>query len=217
MIRELHVTPATPRPLLPGAATVPATCVPCPLSSAGCCRRSRSPSRASRRRSRCRRRRRRSSGTRAVLAGVDPDVRREVGMGRVDAGVDDGDDDVGAAGGDRPRLGSVDVGVRRSRRPVHGLAGVVQAPEPREERIVRDDVGRVEDEVRLGVRDAWISVQRLDRLRRGSRCDRDERAVNRGEPLDRLRVGVGQDVGLRRRRHTSVEADEDRSRLGPPT
>jgi hypothetical protein len=35
MIRELHVTPATPRALLPVAATVPATCVPCPLSSVG--------------------------------------------------------------------------------------------------------------------------------------------------------------------------------------
>ena len=35
MIRLEYATPTTPMPLLPTAATVPATCVPCPYSSFG--------------------------------------------------------------------------------------------------------------------------------------------------------------------------------------
>jgi hypothetical protein len=68
------------------------------------------------------------------LAGVDPDVGGEVGMGVIDAGVDDGHDDVAAAGGAVPGLGCVDVGVERAA----ALSGVVQAPQRAELRIVGD-------------------------------------------------------------------------------
>ena len=67
----------------------------------------------------------------AVLARIDPDVLREVRMRDVDAGVDDGDHDVRAPGRDRPRFLRVDVRVGGARRVVHGLAGVVEAPQPR--------------------------------------------------------------------------------------
>src|SRR5262249_11241305 len=44
------------------------------------------------------------------LAGVAPHVRRQVGVGVVHAGVDDGDHGVRVAGGDGPGAGAVDVG-----------------------------------------------------------------------------------------------------------
>ena len=90
-------------------------------------------------------------------------------MRRVHAGVDDGDDDVGATGGDRPCLGGVDVGIRRARGEVHRLADVVQAPEPREERVVRRHVGCVKHEVRLGVGDSGVSPKRSHCLGRSLR------------------------------------------------
>ena len=68
------------------------------------------------------------------LAGVGPDVGGQVGVGVIDAGVDDGDDDAAAAGGDVPGFRGVDVGVGRAA----GLAGVVQAPEGTELRVVRN-------------------------------------------------------------------------------
>jgi hypothetical protein len=105
----------------------------------------------------------------AILAVVDPHVLGEVGVRRVHAGVDDGDDDVGATGGDRPRLRGVDVGIRRARGVVHRLADVVQAPEPREEGVVRRHVGGVKDEVRLGVGDPGVSPERSHRLGRSLR------------------------------------------------
>ena len=56
--------------------------------------------------------------------GVGPDVRREILMGDAHAGIDDSHDDV-AGGVERvPRLGRVEVGVRRAAI----LAGVVQMP-----------------------------------------------------------------------------------------
>ena len=60
----------------------------------------------------------------AALAGIDPHVRREVGMVVRDAAVDDGDDDVGAAGRHVPRLRCVDVVARGARDRVHALPGV---------------------------------------------------------------------------------------------
>ena len=114
MIRAFQATPTVPSPLLPAAATMPETWLPCPLSS-------------------------RMSPVsldevpavdvvdEAVavvvdpvardLAGVDPQLARQVGMGRVDAGVEHRHDRPGA-GGDVPGLGGVDVDV----------VGVVQAP-----------------------------------------------------------------------------------------
>ena len=47
----------------------------------------------------------------AVLPGVDPDVCRQVGMGVVDPGVDDGDDHVLAPSRRAPGLRCIDVGV----------------------------------------------------------------------------------------------------------
>src|SRR6185295_7602577 len=68
------------------------------------------------------------------LERVVPEVGRQVGVGGVDAAVDDGDDAVAAAGRHVPRLGGVDVGVGLAR--AHGRgAGVVQAPLVVEERV----------------------------------------------------------------------------------
>src|SRR5205823_5686362 len=58
------------------------------------------------------------------FAGVVPDVGGEVGVVTLDGVVDDGDDDVGAAGGHLPGFGGVHVGVGGAA----GLAGVVQVP-----------------------------------------------------------------------------------------
>ena len=84
-----QVTPTTPMPLLPTAPIVPAVCVPWPLSSIG------SPECVT------------DVDTMDVvdvaivvvvdavagnLAGVRPDVRRQIGMVVIDAGVDVGDD-----------------------------------------------------------------------------------------------------------------------------
>src|SRR5262249_9769888 len=68
------------------------------------------------------------------LARVGPDVGGQVGVGVVHAGVEDGDDHTTGAGGDVPRLGGVDVGVRGAA----GLPGVVQAPHRGEVRVVGD-------------------------------------------------------------------------------
>jgi hypothetical protein len=68
------------------------------------------------------------------LAGVGPDVGREVGMGVVDAGVDDRDDHRRIAGREVPGLRRVDARVG-----CPPLPGVVQAPELPERRVGRDE------------------------------------------------------------------------------
>src|SRR5207247_7663479 len=100
----------------------------------------------------------------AILSFVYPDVRSEIRMGDVDTCVDDGDDDARTTGGDRPGLAGVDVGVRGARRPVHGLAEVVEAPELVHERIVREVVG-VDDAVGLCKSDAAVTVETANRAR----------------------------------------------------
>ena len=100
-------------------------------------------------------------------------------MRAVDARVDDRDDDVRAPGGDRPRFPRVDVGVRRAGAPVHRLAEVVEAPEPRHERVVR--YVRPEHEVGLGVGHAPVALEAANRLGGASWCDRYERAANPAE------------------------------------
>ena len=104
-------------------------------------------------------------------------------MGAVDARVDHRDDDVRTAGGDRPRLLRVDVGVGHARRPVHGLAEVVEPPELVHGRVVRAPavVIGVDEEVRLRVGRAWIPLERCDRLVGLPGGDRDERALDRRE------------------------------------
>ena len=94
----------------------------------------------------------------AVLSGVDPRVRGEIGMRLVDAGVDHGDHHAGISGRDRP--GCVHVGVRvgGAGPAVDELAGVAQPPEAVVERIVRDG-GRLEHVVRLRVPDERVSAE----------------------------------------------------------
>ena len=96
--------------------------------------------------------------TRAVLSGVDPRVRGEIGMRLVDAGVDHGDHDAGITGRDRP--GCVDVGIRVgcAGPAVDELAGVAQPPKAVVQRIVRDG-GRLEHVVRLRVPDERVSTE----------------------------------------------------------
>ena len=100
------------------------------------------------------------------LAGVDPEVGGQVHMGRVDAGVDDGDDDAGIADRHVPRLGGVDVGIGDAA----GLAGVVQAPLLGEIEVAGQQIG-LQPEVGLGAlhpRDSGEAVDRLpDREARG--------------------------------------------------
>lgn len=58
------------------------------------------------------------------FAGIGENVGGKIGMGHVDARVDDGDDDVVGAGGEIPGAGGVDVGVGRAA----VLAGVFKTP-----------------------------------------------------------------------------------------
>src|SRR5262249_36915312 len=68
---------------------------------------------------------------------VDPDVLVQVRVVVIDAGVEDGDDVLGAASSDVPGRGGLDVVADF---PTI-LAGVVQPPELSEERIIGNDVG----------------------------------------------------------------------------
>ena len=111
MMLAVQFTPATPAPLLPTAPMVPATCVPWSLSSLGShglgdrvepVR----PGRAGDRSAADRHRERR---------GGRPHVGREVGVGVVDAGVDDRDDVRARARGDRPTRGARRCRPRRAR------------------------------------------------------------------------------------------------------
>ena len=82
------------------------------------------------------------------LARVRPDVGGEVGVVVLDPGVDDGDDDVGAAGRRVPGRLGVDVGVAR----------LVEAPHLRQARVVGRERGG-DDAVGLGVLDARLRVE----------------------------------------------------------
>ena len=115
--------------------------------------------------------------TAAVLAGVDPDLRAQIGMRPVDAGVDHRDRHVRAARGDVPRLGRIDVGVGSAAGAVDRLARVVQSPRIAERRIVRQRVDR-DHGVRLGVAHARVLAQRRDRGVDVARREVRERAVD---------------------------------------
>ena len=65
----------------------------------------------------------------SALAGVGPDVRREVGLGVVDAGVEDPHGHGRIPGGEVPRLRGVDVRVDRAGHVADRLPRVVESPE----------------------------------------------------------------------------------------
>ena len=98
------------------------------------------------------------------LPRVGPEVRRQIGPGGVHPRVHHRDDHAGGAGGRRPRLGSVDVGVRGAGDALDGLARVVQPPLQREVGVVGHR-GRVDRAVDLGVGDVRAALERPDRLR----------------------------------------------------
>ncbi len=81
--------------------------------------------------------------------GVDPDVRGEIGMGDIHAGIDDADDDGGGARGDIPGFGGVDIGIGDAA----GLACVVEAPEGREACVIGKGLCGVKDVIGFGEED----------------------------------------------------------------
>ena len=101
MIVQFQLTPATPRPLFVAAPIVPATCVPCQLLALPWAR---SPTSVGSASIAVPVARDRSAGDHVVAAAL---VLREIGVVRA-PGVDHGDDHVGAAGRDVPRLRQVD-------------------------------------------------------------------------------------------------------------
>ncbi len=88
------------------------------------------------------------------FAGVGPGVGGQIGVGVVDARVDHGHDDAGAARGDVPRFGRVDVGVGRA----PGLARVVEPPE-RVEVVVAGHRVVGQRRIEFGVGDVGIAVE----------------------------------------------------------
>jgi hypothetical protein len=79
------------------------------------------------------------------------DAAGELGMGRVDPGVQDRDHDRRAPGAERPSLDGGDVRSRRA----SDLAGVVEVPLVREVRVVRGHLTALADHVGLGVSDTF--------------------------------------------------------------
>lgn len=57
------------------------------------------------------------------LTPVDPWIARQIGMGDIDAGIDDGDDRLGGAGGLLPPGRRADIGARRAIIPQRPLRG----------------------------------------------------------------------------------------------
>src|SRR5262249_56572085 len=88
------------------------------------------------------------------LAGVGPDVGRQVGVGVVHAGVDDGDNGGGGAGEDVPGGRGADVGAGGAA----GLAGVLPGPLRRELRVVGHAVD-VQSEIRLRLGDERAGLE----------------------------------------------------------
>ena len=125
-------------------------------------------------------------------------------MREVDARVRDGDDDVRVAGRGVPGLGSVDVLVVRPT----GLAGVVQAPELAERRIVRCDGDRSRrgSARRTSTRGSLESTLVTSRLLVVLHLD--ENGVDLAEALLRGRAGVLQDRVLLVPRDALREADD---------
>src|SRR5262245_65547448 len=87
------------------------------------------------------------------LAGIRVDVGGQIRVSEVNAAVQNADYYRAAAGGDVPRLGRIDVGIGHADLPEDGLAGVVQAVQLAEARIVHEGRFRAEHEVGLHVLD----------------------------------------------------------------
>ncbi len=101
------------------------------------------------------------------LAGVGPEVARQILVGQAHAGVDDGDDHPARVGAQVPGLRGVDVGVRHAGRSAVENAEVVQAPERVVvvAKIVRNGE-RANDVVGLGILDQAAGLEALDGLQR---------------------------------------------------
>jgi hypothetical protein len=150
----------------------------------------------------------------AVLAGIHPHVGREVGMGRVDAGVDDADHDVRKPRADVPGLRGVHVSVRKPRRTVHGLARVLQAPELREEGIVRRP-GRAQEVVRLRVANTRIGVQACDCRPDPCRFDLHDGRANAAEGAQATNAEPLEQGGPLARPKAGLPSDDQLSGNGP--
>ena len=90
------------------------------------------------------------------LAGIGPDVGRQVRVRVIHPRINDSHDNSGTAGGDIPCLRGIDVSIRRA----ETLPGIVQSPELGEVGIVRQRVNCQRD-VRLKVRDVRIAFEPL--------------------------------------------------------
>lgn len=89
-----------------------------------------------------------------ALGGIHPHVGGEIDTLVVDAGVDDGNDHAGAAGGDVP--GGERADIRSHGRGGAELTRVAEVPTPCEERIVRDRVS-ADYELRLDALDTRLT------------------------------------------------------------
>ena len=116
------------------------------------------------------------------LTGVDPDVRRKVGMGEVGSGVDVGDDHRWAPGRQVPGRRRVDVGPGLALGAEQALAGVSQRPLVTEQGIVGDHPV-IDVLVGLGLRHPGQS-RRLQRREAGAlrAWDREQAEVRGAEP-----------------------------------
>ena len=185
-----------PMPLSASAAIVPATCVPwkllwvstvlSPLTKSQPCQSSTKPLQVVVDAV--------GLAAAAALARIAGELAGEVGVGDLDAGVDDGDDRARAAGrGPRPRARRC----RRRRRPAcpDRLAGVLQPEELAEVRVVGLQAHR---HVRLGVDDVGVGVQRRERVLDVAVAGDDDLGVGQREHARE------RDVGVRAHRETLV-------------
>jgi hypothetical protein len=156
------------------------------------------------------------------LPRVHPQVRRQIRVGRVDAGVDHSDDRAGRADGDVPGVGRVDVRVGdpgKGRRwriadPV-GLSRVAQAPELGEERVVRNGLEQRSCEIGLHGGDRVVAPIVAHRgLDVGAVGDPDQRHPPPGQAVEH--PGPGGKVRRRTnpRGHAGPEAHDELAPLG---
>ena len=142
----------------------------------------------------------------------------EVRMCGQDAGVDGGDR-APVAEAHAPRLGGVDVDVGQrpigaARRTGDELPGVLEAPQPREVRVVRE---RVDDTVLLGDGDAGIAAQVAEGRPEVVVIDGDHLGAGHLQGVDERRVDVRADLRLLARREPRLVLDDDPRRrlIGP--
>ena len=120
----------------------------------------------------------------------------------------DGDEDIRRAGGDRPGLRRVDVGVGSAGDSTHGLTDVVEPPELSERRIVRRLVG-VKADVPLGIANPRIAPKCREDPRTLSDGSGSEEGPDRREALLCRRTGTRQRSSLPAQAHTRFESNQD--------